>query len=123
MIKNLVANAGDTGDGFRSPGEKMATHTNILDWESLNDRRIWWDTVHGTARNRFTSEHAHRHVSDSLVLLFRDSLFAFDFEDFNIIRLGEYFLELNFMETCELHEVECPNLPHIFRKLSVIVYF
>ena len=33
MIKNLVANTGDTGDGFDPLGEEMATHTNILDWK------------------------------------------------------------------------------------------
>ena len=41
MVKNLPANAGDTGDAGsvpelgRSPGEEMATHSGILAWELL----------------------------------------------------------------------------------------
>ena len=35
-LKNLPANAGDVGsipESGRSPGEEMATHSNILAWE------------------------------------------------------------------------------------------
>ena len=41
MVKNLPANAGDTGDEVsipglgRSPGEGNATHSGILAWEIL----------------------------------------------------------------------------------------
>ena len=36
VVKNLIANAGDTGSipgSGRSPGEGMATHSSILAWE------------------------------------------------------------------------------------------
>ena len=38
MVKDLLANAGDTGEGVQSLGwenpleEEMATHSSILDW-------------------------------------------------------------------------------------------
>ena len=50
MVKNPLANAGDTRDRVRSLGwedpleEEMATHSSILAWRIL-DRGAWWVTV------------------------------------------------------------------------------
>ena len=57
MVKNLLANAGFTGDtGFipgsgRSPG---GGHGNPLQYSRLEnpmDRRAWWAIVHGVMEN------------------------------------------------------------------------
>ena len=48
--KESVCNAGNlgsiTGSG-RSPGEGLATHSNILAWKIPIDRGAWQGTVHG----------------------------------------------------------------------------
>ena len=33
MVRNLPANAGDTGDAGLSPGSGISTHSSILAWE------------------------------------------------------------------------------------------
>ena len=54
MVKNLPANAGDTGS---IPGSGKSTgggHVNPLQDSCLEtsiDRGAWWDTVHGVAKS------------------------------------------------------------------------
>ena len=36
--------------------EKMATHSGILAWKTM-DRRAWWATVHGAAESDVIAEH------------------------------------------------------------------
>ena len=39
--------------GWEDPLEKeMATHSNILAWESPMDRGAWWTTVHGVTKSQ-----------------------------------------------------------------------
>ena len=58
MVKNLPANAGDTGDlglipGQEDPLEKeMATHSSILAWE-IPWAGAWQATIHGSQRLRW----------------------------------------------------------------------
>ena len=58
-VKNLTANAGDLGSSpgwGRSPGEGNG---NLLQYSSLEnpmDRRAWWATVHGVAKEPDTTE-------------------------------------------------------------------
>ena len=67
QVKNLPANAGDTGDvgsipgSGRSPEEEMATHSSILAW------RIPWTEEPGRLQSMDhkesdTTEHAHTHT-------------------------------------------------------------
>ena len=58
VVKNLLANAGDTCSipGSEELKEKeMATHSSILTWENPVDRRAWRDTVHGVAKESDTT--------------------------------------------------------------------
>ena len=57
MVKNPLANAGDTGDmglipgSGRSPGEG---NCNLLQYSCLNnstDRGAWWATVYGVTKS------------------------------------------------------------------------
>ena len=57
MVKNLPANAGDTGDvgsisgSGRSPGVRSG---NVLQYSCLEnsmDRGAWWTIVYGVAKN------------------------------------------------------------------------
>ena len=53
MIKNLPANAVDTGliSGLgRSPGEGNGSPFQYSCLENLMDRRAWWATVHGVCK-------------------------------------------------------------------------
>ena len=58
MVKNLPANAGDTGsvpESERSPGHRNALHSNPLQYSCLEnptDRGASWATVHGVAKSR-----------------------------------------------------------------------
>ena len=58
MAKNPLANAGDTSsvpESGRSPGEG---HGNTLQYSCLQtsvDRRAWWATVHGVAKESDTA--------------------------------------------------------------------
>ena len=36
--------------------EKMATHSGILAWKTM-DRRAWWATAHGAAESDVIAEH------------------------------------------------------------------
>ena len=57
MIKNLPANAGDTGliPGSEDLLEKeMATHSNTLGWKNPMDRGAWWAIVHGSQESDTT---------------------------------------------------------------------
>ena len=55
MVKNLPANAGDTGDvGLipgpgRSPGAGNGNHSSVLAWRIPMDRVAWWIAVHEIA--------------------------------------------------------------------------
>ena len=57
VVKNLPANAGNSGDigsilGQEFPlEEEMAIHSNILSWKNAMDRGAWWATVHGVAKS------------------------------------------------------------------------
>ena len=64
QVKNLPANAGDTGDAIsilelgRSPAEG---HGNPLQYSCLRnpmDRGAWWATIYGGLKESDTSEHA-----------------------------------------------------------------
>ena len=49
VVKNLPANAGDTGDSGSIPGSgRSAGEGHGL--ENLMDRRAWWATVHRVAK-------------------------------------------------------------------------
>ena len=53
VTKKSACNAGDPGSipgSERSPGEWNATYSSIP-LENPMDRRAWWATVHGTAKN------------------------------------------------------------------------
>ena len=58
MIKNLPANAGDTGGVDSIPGQEdplekeMATHSSILAWE-IPWAGAWQATIHGSQRVRW----------------------------------------------------------------------
>ena len=58
MVKNLPANAGDTGDGGsipelgRSPGVRNGNPSSILAWENSMDRAAWWAIVHGITKSQ-----------------------------------------------------------------------
>ena len=42
--------------------KEMATHSSILAWEIPWDRRAWWTTAHGVAKNQVcVSDWAHMH--------------------------------------------------------------
>ena len=57
VVKNLPANAGNSGDigsilGQEFPlEEEMAIHSNIISWKNSMDRGAWWATVHGVAKS------------------------------------------------------------------------
>ena len=54
-IKNLAANAGDTGSipGQEDPLEKeMATYFSILAWKNPKNRGAWRATVHGVTKSQ-----------------------------------------------------------------------
>ena len=56
-VKNLPANAGDTGSipgSGRSPGKGHATHSSILAWE-IPWREAWWAIVHRVAKESDTT--------------------------------------------------------------------
>ena len=56
MVKNLPANAGDSGDTVQSLGqedpleEELATYSSILAW--IRYRGAWKATVHGVAKSQ-----------------------------------------------------------------------
>ena len=58
MVKNTLANAGDTRDAALIPGKGSspgAENGNPLQYSCLGnpiDRGAWWATVHGVARVR-----------------------------------------------------------------------
>ena len=57
VVKNLLANAGDTSDAGSIPGledpleEGMAIHSVFLPGENPMDRGMWWATVHRFAKS------------------------------------------------------------------------
>ena len=68
-VKNLPANAGDTGDSSSSPGPGRSLgggNGNPLQYfclENSMDRGEWRDTVHGVAKSLTgLSEHKHTHT-------------------------------------------------------------
>ena len=58
VVKNLPANAGDTGDAGlipesgRSPGERNGNPLQYSCLENPMDHGAWWATVHGAAKSR-----------------------------------------------------------------------
>ena len=58
VVKNLLANSGDTVMGVQSLGQEdpmeegMATHSSILAWRMHMDRGAWQAIVHGVARSQ-----------------------------------------------------------------------
>ena len=58
MVKNLLANAGDTSDAGSIPGledpleEGMAIYSVFLPGENPMDRGMWQATVHRFAKSR-----------------------------------------------------------------------
>ena len=55
MVKNPPANAGDVGSipGLgRSPGGENGNPLRYSCLEHPMDRRVWWATVHGVAKNQ-----------------------------------------------------------------------
>ena len=62
MVKNLPANAGDTGDMGSIPGSGRSPgggHGNPLQYSCLEnpmDRGAWWATAHGVARAKHDLE-------------------------------------------------------------------
>ena len=58
MVKNPLANAGDTGvvglipGSRRSPEEGHGTPLQHSCLENSKDRRPWWATVHGVAKSQ-----------------------------------------------------------------------
>ena len=71
MVKNLLANAGDTGDAGLIPGSRRSLggkNGNPLQYSCLKnsmDRGGWWATVHGVVKNGHNSgtEHAQKVIS------------------------------------------------------------
>ena len=67
MIKNLPANAGDTGDPVLIPGSGRSPgggNGNPLQYSCLGnpmDRGAWWSTVYGVTESD-TTEHPYRHM-------------------------------------------------------------
>ena len=56
MVKNLHAKMRIHSLGQEDSLEKgKATHSSILAWEIM-DRRAWWGTVHGAAKESDTTE-------------------------------------------------------------------
>ena len=64
MVKNLLANAGDTGDAAlipgsgRSPGEGNGNPLQYSCLEDPMDRGAWWATVYGVTKGMDTTEHS-----------------------------------------------------------------
>ena len=58
VVKNLPANAGDTGDLGLIPGlgrfleEEKGTQSNIPAWRLAMDSGTWWATVQGVTESR-----------------------------------------------------------------------
>ena len=55
MVKNLLANAGDSGSipgSARSPGVGNGNPLQYSCLENPMDGGVWWVTVHGVAENR-----------------------------------------------------------------------
>ena len=58
VVKNTLANAGDTGNSGsvpglgRSPGEGNGYPLQYSCLKNIKDREAWWATVHGVAKNQ-----------------------------------------------------------------------
>ena len=69
MVKNLPANAGDTGDerlipeSGRSPGGGSGNPFQYSCLENPMDRGAWQATVHGVAKSRIPLSDFHFHLS------------------------------------------------------------
>jgi len=79
VVKNLSAQAGDTGDadwipGLKIPWRKAWQPTPIfLPGESHGDRGAWWATVHGAAKSqtRLKRLTTHACIVDLTISYFR----------------------------------------------------
>ena len=77
MVKNLSANAGDTGDLGSIPGSGKSPgvgHGHLLQYSCLEnpvDRGAWWATVHGVTKELDTNKqlytHTHTHTQTQLI--------------------------------------------------------
>ena len=82
MVKNLPDNAGDLGPipgSGRSPGGENGNPLQYSCLENPMDRRVWWATVDGVAKNQtrqrvraHTHTHTHTAVVAETVKLLRD---------------------------------------------------
>ena len=67
MIKNMPANAGDTGDlglvpgSGRSPGIGNGNLLHFSCLENSMDRGAWWATVCGVAKSLYMTKHVSMH--------------------------------------------------------------
>ena len=67
MIKNMPANAGDTGDmglvpgSGRSPGVGNGNLLHFSCLENSMDRGAWWATVCGVAKSLYMTKHVSMH--------------------------------------------------------------
>ena len=78
MVKNLLANAGDSTDAGsipglgRSPGEGNGNPFQYSCLENSMDRGAWWATVHGVAKSWDNTEqlstHAHTSRDDFMTM-------------------------------------------------------
>ena len=72
-VKNLPANAGDSGEAGSIPGSGRSPgggHDSPLQFSCLEnpmDRGAWLATIHGVAKS-YTTEHTHTHLCASLLL-------------------------------------------------------
>ena len=75
MVKNPLANAGDTGDSGsipglgRSPGIGNGNPLQCSCLENPMDRGVWWATVHGVTESDTTEVTLHACVLCNAVLI------------------------------------------------------
>ena len=99
VLKNLPANAGDTGEvdstpGLgRAPGEGNGNPIQYSCLENLIDRGAWWATVHGVTKESNMTERAH------MCALFYSSLFDITIFDLSMTFAWMKNYRFNFKKT------------------------